>query len=119
MAHPVLTPGERERSHLLDGSLSGSINCEEINWISATLYLTVKSRDVFLIIPKIPSLSGNLLSRKLVLADATQGAFKIPGEIGKLGAGGNAVLGITRSLIINPTAHITNILHNKTLLQFN
>ena len=73
--------------------------------------LTVKTRGIFLVIPGIPSLSGDLLGRELVLAGAAQGTLKIFRQIGKLGAGGNAVLRIAGSLIVNPTAQIANVLH--------
>ena len=56
------------------------------------------------------------LGGELVLAGTAQGTLEILGEIGKLGAGGHAVLGIAGSLIVNPTAQIANVLHNKTLL---
>ena len=103
---------------LLDGSLSGCGYCGEINWIPEPPYLTVKSGDIFLMIPGTPPLPGDLLCRELVLANPAQGAFKIRGQVRELRAGSNAVLGIARCLIINPTAYIANILHNKTLLQF-
>ena len=58
----------------------------------------------------------SLFSGELVLAGAAQRALKILRQIGKLGAGGNAVLRIAGSLIVNPAAQIAYILHNKTLL---
>ena len=99
----------------LDGSLCGYIYYGEINRIPEPIYLTVKS-GFFLMIPEIPPLSGDLLGGELVLANPAQRALEIRGQIRELRARSNAVLGITCGLIINPTAHIANILHNKTLL---
>ena len=69
-----------------------------------------------------PRVSGALwfflFGGEFFLAHRAEGALEILGQILKLGAGGDAALGVAQLLIIFPAADVADILHNVFLLFF-
>jgi len=65
-------------------------------------------------------LGACLLGLKVALADATDGAYPVVGDVFKRCSCGDATIGITYCGVINVTTNFANVLHNlQKVLVFN
>ena len=58
-----------------------------------------------------------LFRREIVLADSAKRADKIVGKIFPFGSSSDSVVGISDGFVVNVTAHVAYVLHNKNLLR--